>query len=147
MSNERFEVDTGDKGLMIYDHEGVDDYYFVNDKDELEQFVALVNQRETRIHYLEYKQKEFEVLAKQMNLQIGSLAYLKIIELQYPNTILHIRMDKEDTHHCVKIYVKPDYDELLLKAFLKHIPLGVEYKVIIVNEIKTTIVEEGYQLD
>lgn len=147
MPTGRFEVDEGDKGLMIYDHDGVDDYYFVNDKEELEEFVALINQRETRIQYLEYKQREFEVLAKQMNLQMGSLAYLKIIELQYPNTILHIRMDKEDTHHCVKIYVKPDYDELLLKAFLKHIPLGVKYKVIIVNEVQTTTVKEEYQLD
>ena len=40
---ERFEVGTGDKGLMIVDNEGVDDYYFVNDKEELQQFVDLIN--------------------------------------------------------------------------------------------------------
>ena len=43
MSENRFEVGKGDKGLLIYDNEGLDDYYFVNDKEELQQFVDLIN--------------------------------------------------------------------------------------------------------
>lgn len=54
MPTGRFEVDEGDKGLMIYDHEGVDDYYFVNDKEELQQFCDLINnEREQKILILE----------------------------------------------------------------------------------------------
>ena len=42
--NKRFELGNGDKGPLIYDNEGPDDYYFVNDEKELQSFVDLVNE-------------------------------------------------------------------------------------------------------
>lgn len=146
MPTGRFEVDKGDKGLMIYDHDGVDDYYFVNDKEELEKFVALINQRETRIQYLEYKQGEFKVLAKQMNLQMGSIAAMTMKALDYPD-ILYITKDQEEPG-TAKIYVKTGYDPILLKAFMKsNVPLGIKCKFVVVCDVKVEEIKEMYPFD
>ena len=42
----RFEYGKGDKGPLIYDNTGVDDYYFINDPEELEKFIDLLNSEE-----------------------------------------------------------------------------------------------------
>lgn len=57
---ERFEVSEGDKGLMIYDNEGPDDYYFVNDKEELQKLCDLINNDEN----IERLTQENEALKK-----------------------------------------------------------------------------------
>jgi DNA repair ATPase RecN len=57
---ERFEVGEGDKGLLIYDHDGVDDYYFVNDKEELQKLCNLINSDEN----IERLTQENEALKK-----------------------------------------------------------------------------------
>ena len=44
MTEKRFELGNGGKGPLIYDNEGPDDYYFVNDEKELQQFIDLVNE-------------------------------------------------------------------------------------------------------
>lgn len=142
----RFEPGKWDKGILIYDNEGVDDYYFVNDEKELQEFCNLINKRELKIAKLEHRIAQFEVLAEQMNFQMGSLAFMKIKSLAYPNTVLHIEKDKEE-HGAVKIYVKKDYDELLLKSFLKEVlVLGIKYKILTVNEVKTKEIKEDYML-
>lgn len=142
----RFELGEGDKGILIYDNAGVDDYYFVNDKEELQKFCNLINKRELKIDKLERIISKFEVLAEQMNIQMGSLAFMKIKSLDYPDTILHISRDKEE-RDAVRIYVKKDYDELLLKSFLKEtLVLGIKYKIFTVNEVKTKEIKEDYML-
>ena len=78
MTTKRFEPGKGDKGTLIYDNEGPDDYYFVNDEEELQEFCNLINQREAKIAELEHTIALFEVLAEQSNFQMGSLAYMKI---------------------------------------------------------------------
>ena len=146
MSEKRFELGKGDKGLLIYDNEGVDDYYFVNDKEELQEFCDLINERESKIHNLEHTIALFEVIAEQSKYQMGSLAFMNIKSLAYPNTVLYIEKDEEE-HGAVKIYVKKDYDELLLKAFLKEtLILGLKYKILTVNEVKTKEIKEDYML-
>lgn len=57
---ERFEVGKGDKGLLIYDNEGVDDYYFVNDREELQKLCDLINNDEN----IERLTQENEALKK-----------------------------------------------------------------------------------
>lgn len=42
----RYELGTGDKGRLIYDNEGVDDYYFIDSPEELEQFIKHLNNEE-----------------------------------------------------------------------------------------------------
>ena len=39
----RFELGEGTSGPLIYDNNGPDDYYFVNDEKELQEFIDLVN--------------------------------------------------------------------------------------------------------
>lgn len=70
----RFEYGKGDKGLLIYDNTGVDDYYFINDPQEMKEFIDLINSiedgwRDQYNHLLgEYKkqlnlnnEKDFEI--------------------------------------------------------------------------------------
>lgn len=142
----RFEVDKGDKGLMIYDHEGVDDYYFVNDKEELQEFCNLINKREQKIFKLERTIAQFEVLAKQMDFQMGSIAYLTIKALDYPD-ILYITKDQEEPG-TAKIYVKKGYEPFMLKAFMKsHVPLQIKCKFVVVNDVKIEEIKEMYPFD
>ena len=126
-----------DNGKVIYDGK---------ESDDVKNICALLNKQEGQITYLNRKLKEYEILAEQLNLQTGSIAYLKMISLDYSNTVLHIEKDKEEDG-VVKIYVKKDYNEPLLKAFMKNIPLGVKYKIIAVTDVKTEIIKEGFQLD
>lgn len=46
MNDKRFEYGKGDKGPLIYDNTGVDDYYFLNDPEEMEKFINLINTTE-----------------------------------------------------------------------------------------------------
>ena len=147
MIEKRFEVGYSENQDTIFDNEGVDDYYHLgNDTRDVNALCERLNEYEEKVVYLEHKLKEYDIIAKQMNLQTGSIAYLKLKELSYPNTILHIAKDKKETG-TVKIYVKKDCDELLLKAFMKNIPLGVKCKIIKVIDVKTEIIKEGYHLD
>ena len=41
MSEKRFEYGVGDKGPLIYDNKGVDDYYFINDYDKVAKSTVL----------------------------------------------------------------------------------------------------------
>lgn len=41
--NKRFELGEGTKGPLIYDNNADDDYYFVNDIKELQEFIDLIN--------------------------------------------------------------------------------------------------------
>ena len=146
MTEKRFEVDKGDKGLMIYDNEGVDDYYFVNDKEELQEFCNLINEREQKIFKLERTISQFEVLAKQMDLQMGSIAALTIRAIDFPD-ILHITKDNEEPG-TAKIYVKTGYDPILLKAFMKsNVPLGIKCKFVVVSDVKVEEIKEMYPFD
>jgi len=146
MSTGRFEVDEGDKGLMIYDQEGVDDYYFVNDKKELQEFCNLVNEQEEKILGLQQTIIQFEILSKQMNLQLGSIAAMTMKALDYPD-ILYITKDEEEPG-TAKIYVKTGYDPILLKAFMKStVPLGIKCKFVVVSDVKVEEIKEMYPFD
>ena len=130
----RFEDSTGEKGLFIYDNDGVDDYYFLNDETEMAQFLHLINELNMTTIRQEHQLQQWRVIAKQMDLQTGSIAYMTIQALNYPS-ILSIEKD-ETRQASVKVYVKPDYDELQLKAFMKLLPLGTTCRFITVRETK-----------
>lgn len=136
MTQKRFFPEGEEDRLVIVDDEGVDDYYFVNNKEELQQFCNMINKREDKIKKLEKDLKDWEVLAKQLNIRNGSIAYLTILSLDYPDTILHIAKDEKEPG-AVKIYVKKDYNELLLKSFMGEIPLEIKYKVLVVTDVQT----------
>jgi len=42
---EQFELGVGEKGIMIYDNNGPDDYYFIEDPKELQKFIKLINRQ------------------------------------------------------------------------------------------------------
>jgi len=42
---EQFELGVGEKGVMIYDNDGPDDYYFIEDPKELQAFIKLINRQ------------------------------------------------------------------------------------------------------
>lgn len=44
IEKKRFELGNGDKGPLIYNNNADDDYYFVNDEKELQEFIDLVNE-------------------------------------------------------------------------------------------------------
>ncbi len=77
MTKKRFESGEGDKGPMIYDNTGVDDYYFLNDPKEMEEFINLINSIETEWkenynHVMgEYKKQLIQINEK--DLQIPEL--------------------------------------------------------------------------
>lgn len=77
MTKKRFESGEGDKGPMIYDNTGVDDYYFLNDPKEMEEFINLINSIETEWkenynHVMgEYKKQLIQINEK--DLQISEL--------------------------------------------------------------------------
>ena len=64
MSEKRFEYDVGDKGPLIYDNNGVDDYYFINDSRELKEFIKLLNNNE------EYWQEKYNHLTDEYKKQL-----------------------------------------------------------------------------
>ena len=64
MTEKRFEYDVGEKGPLIYDNNGVDDYYFINDPKEIKEFIKLLNNNE------EYWQEKYEHLADEYKKQL-----------------------------------------------------------------------------
>ena len=48
----RYELCTGDSRPVIVDTEGIDDYWFLDDMEEVEQLVLLLNHYETTIKIL-----------------------------------------------------------------------------------------------
>lgn len=147
MTEKRWTLEESENQDTIYDNEGLDDYYHLgNDTRDVKAICDVLNEYDKTVTYLTHKLNEYEILAKQMNLQTGSIAYLKILSLSYPNTVLHIAKDKQE-NGTVKIYVKKDCDELLLKSFMKNIPLGVKCKILAVTDVNTEIIKEEFQLD
>lgn len=75
MSEKRFEYD--EKDNIIYDNKGVDDYYFLNNPEEMEKFINLINSIETEWkenynHVMgEYKKQLIQINEK--DLQISEL--------------------------------------------------------------------------
>ena len=57
MSEKRFEYDIEDERPVIYDNNGVDDYYFINNPEEMKQFVKMINNNE------EYWQEKYKSLS------------------------------------------------------------------------------------
>lgn len=64
MSEKRFEYSVEEKGPLIYDNDGVDDYYFLNKPKEMEDFIKLLNRNE------EYWQEKYDVLLNRYNKQL-----------------------------------------------------------------------------
>lgn len=48
----RYHIEKGDKGLMIYDNEGLDDYYFINDEEDFQALCDRLNEYEEKIKEL-----------------------------------------------------------------------------------------------
>ena len=71
---DRFEVDVGDKGLMIYDNDGVDDYYFVNDKKELQKFCDLINSQPDALDELKKELINHKNITKSLSQEILELS-------------------------------------------------------------------------
>jgi len=74
---ERYELSEGTNGPMIYDNVGPDDYYFINDSEELQKFVDSLNNsentwKENYNHVMgEYKKQLIQINEK--DLQISEL--------------------------------------------------------------------------
>ena len=64
MGEKRFEYDIGDERPVIYDNNGVDDYYFTNNPDEMKQFVKMINNNE------EYWQEKYNYLLNEYKKQL-----------------------------------------------------------------------------
>lgn len=64
MSEKRYEYGDGDKGSLIYDNYGTDDYYFLNNPKEMDKFVKLLNDEE------EYWQEKYDVLLNKYKEQL-----------------------------------------------------------------------------
>ena len=84
MSEKRFEYDVGDKGPLIYDNDGVDDYYFLNKPEEMEDFIKLLNSNE------EYWQEKYKSLSnaykKQLKLNIEQDREIRQLKKELNNT-------------------------------------------------------------
>ncbi len=93
---ERFEIDEGTNGTLIYDNYGPDDYYFIEDKKELEQFVKLINKLNDKIINLE---KELYALRNDCNSQRTSKNYYKNRCIYLENQINDL---KEKLQHHIK---------------------------------------------
>lgn len=66
MTSKRFELYVEDR-ITIYDNEGVDDYYFLDDKEELLEFLELVNNLNKEKEEWEFKYyKEYGDLKDKM---------------------------------------------------------------------------------
>ena len=117
MTKKRFESGEGDKGPMIYDNTGVDDYYFINDPEELEQFIKLINsiayEWKEKYDYVleEYKkqltlnnEKDLEISRlkkelKELKKLINDFEYEEKRSLEWKGNKIYIK----DTHTVLKM--------------------------------------------
>jgi hypothetical protein len=88
------------------------------------EIVKLLNEQDYKIH-------EYKVLAKQLNMREGTLAYLTLLSLDYKD-ILYIRKDEVDSG-TINIYVEDCPDKKQLSKFREHIPLMVKCRFFIVG--------------
>ena len=121
MTKKRFEYGEGDKGPLIYDNTGVDDYYFLNDSEEMDKFIDLINSIETEWkedynHVMgEYKKQLIQINEKDLEisklkkenhkLQQALLWCFDITVFEYSSTY-----DKDMEHGC-KILFGCSHDE------------------------------------
>ena len=88
----RFESGEGDKGILIYDNTGVDDYYFLNDPEELEKFINLINHIEDNwrndYNYLMGEYKKQLKLNNEINIKLSELKkeVMNVINRKIKNT-------------------------------------------------------------
>ena len=81
MEGKRFEIDEGYRvdgtnGKIIYDNEGIDDYYFIYDNQELEDFVKLLNELNDENRELQKKVKDWKFVNDFQEKEIDGLKAL-----------------------------------------------------------------------
>lgn len=94
MSEKRFEYD--EKDNIIYDNKGVDDYYFLNNPEEMEKFINLINttEDEWREKYNHMQEEYLKILHENTEKD------LKISELEKELTLMK---DKAYYYGCCAI--------------------------------------------
>lgn len=98
MSEKRFEYDVGDKGPLIYDNNGVDDYYFINDPKEIKEFIKLINNNE------EYWQEKYNHLLNEYQKQLKKENEQFIFNVtEHPPSLNKNKLDLTDKHTQIKI--------------------------------------------
>lgn len=117
MTDKRYELDEGTNGPMICDNAGPDDYYFINDSEELQKFVDSLNDsentwKENYNHVMgEYKKQLIEINEKD----------LEIARLKKENETLKLRQQltysEKVTNEVTgnKLYIKDTNTEITMK--------------------------------
>lgn len=84
MSEKRFEYGEGTEGPLIYDNKGVDDYYFLNDPEEMEKFINLINTTEDE--WREKYKSLSNAYTKQLKLNIEQDREIRQLKKELNNT-------------------------------------------------------------
>lgn len=74
---DRFEVDIGDKGLMIYDNDGIDDYYYLgNDTKDVKALCTLLNElhEKNKLNELYEENKQLKHIIKENSKLVNELS-------------------------------------------------------------------------
>lgn len=132
---------------MITDTQKREDLYF--DKEFLDATLPKVNEwlnelaeenQQLKIEnvYLTLKNKQWEIFSEQSSYPFGSLLYLQAAAIPFKD-IYFIERDTEDNSKII-IYVKSDYNKKEIEKFKEeHLPLGIEYEIFSIKEIKGDI--------
>lgn len=91
MSKKRFEYSVGEKGPLIYDNDGVDDYYFLNKPKEMDDFIKLLNSNE------EYWQEKYDVLLNRYNKQLK-------LNIEQDREIRQLKEELKKKDEIIKLY-------------------------------------------
>lgn len=108
MTEKRYELDEGTNGPMIYDNTGPDDYYFINDSEELKKFVDSLNDsentwKENYNHVMgEYKKQLIQINEK--DLQISELKKEVLSWMDIAICETSSNYDKEIETECQRIF-------------------------------------------
>ena len=129
MNEKRYELDKGSKGQMIYDHEGVDDYYFINDPEELKKFVDSLNDsentwKENYNHVMgEYKKQLIQINEK--DLEISKLKK-EIQELKINQQLTYKETESREFKGN-KLYIKDTHTELKMEENKMYITCQIPF--------------------
>ena len=85
MSEKRYEYSDGNRGPLIYDNDGVDDYYFLNNSKEMDKFIELLNDEE---EYWKEKLGENAIIE-----QVGAMATIVVEKFEKENLLEKMPVD------------------------------------------------------
>ena len=110
--------------------------YLVDETDSMmtgEEVTDTLNRLGRENAQLDFDLFRHKVFCEQMNLQTGSLAYMKILVALHFKDILYLEKD-ESGQATIKAYVKPEADENELNKFRDYLPLGATCRFFIITD-------------